>query len=105
MIGRHPSGRRTRSGLTLVELLVAIAVLGGLEILLLTLQPPPPEPAPPPLAYYQPSAHPTMSPLPTPRVVYQGEMSLQTTLDRLGFTVNVPRITMGAIWRTMGQGM
>jgi hypothetical protein len=28
---------------------------------------------------------------PPPRIVYQGEMSLQTTLDRLGFTVDVPQ--------------
>jgi len=104
MIGRRPSGRRTRSGLTLVELLVAIAVLGGLEVLLLTLSSPPPEPAPPPLSFYQPPAPPTVSTPLTPRVVYQGEMSLQTTLDRLGFTVNVPQDYQGRHLANWGPG-
>jgi len=86
MIGRHPSGLQMRSGLTLVELLVAIAVLGALEVLLLTAQPPVPPPDPPtPLSITQPP--PPLRPPP----YYAGELSLQTTLDRLGFTVNVPR--------------
>jgi prepilin-type N-terminal cleavage/methylation domain-containing protein len=99
MIGRRPSGRRTRSGLTLVELLVAIAILGGLEVLLFTLSAPPPEPvAPPPLSMAQPP------PPPAPRVYYSGEMSLQTTLDRLGFTVNVPQDYQGRHLANFGPG-
>jgi prepilin-type N-terminal cleavage/methylation domain-containing protein len=104
MFGRRTSGRRARSGLTLVELLVAIAVLGGLEVLLFTLSSPPPEPAPPPLSFYQPPAPPMMATPPTPRVVYQGEMSLQTTLDRLGFTVNVPQDYHGRHLANWGPG-
>jgi prepilin-type N-terminal cleavage/methylation domain-containing protein len=99
MFGRRPSGRRARSGLTLVELLVAIAVLGGLEVLLLTLSSPPPEPVPPPpLSMAQPP------PAPVSRIVYQGEMSLQTTLDHLGYTVNVPQDYHGRHLANYGPG-
>jgi prepilin-type N-terminal cleavage/methylation domain-containing protein len=104
MIGRRPSGRRTRSGLTLVELLVAIAVLGGLEVLLFTLSSPPPEPVSPPLSFTQSSPPPMEPAFPAPRIVYQGEMSLQTTLDRLGFTVNVPQDYHGRHLANYGPG-
>jgi len=79
-----------RSGLTLVELLVAIAVLGALEVLLLTAQPPAPAPDPPPPLSIAPPP-----PSDEPAPYYGGELSLQTTLDRLGFTVNVPRVYEG----------
>jgi prepilin-type N-terminal cleavage/methylation domain-containing protein len=82
MNGRRLWGQRMRSGLTLVELLVAIAVLGLLEALLLTARAHAPVPSTPlSLAV----------PVPAPLMPAGGELSLQTTLDRLGFTVNVPR--------------
>jgi prepilin-type N-terminal cleavage/methylation domain-containing protein len=93
MIGRRILGQRMRSGLTLVELLVAIAVLGLFEALLLTARAPAPV-SPPPLLLAVPS--------PAPLMPADGELSLQTTLDRLGFTVNVPRAYQGrrlANWR------
>jgi prepilin-type N-terminal cleavage/methylation domain-containing protein len=80
MNGRRLWGQRLRPGLTLVELLVAIAVLGLLEALLLTT--------------HAPAPRPTLllaAPTPAPLMPAGGELSLQTTLDRLGFTVNVPR--------------
>ena len=80
MIGRRLLGQRMRSGLTLVELLVAIAALGLLEVLLLTVRTPAPRP---PLLLAVPT--------PAPLMPAGCELSLQTTLDRLGFTVNVPR--------------
>src|SRR5947209_20094831 len=91
MNGRPRSGQRMRSGLTLVELLVAVAVLGTLGALVLSVQTPvstfapPLPPAPPPL--------PPGPPAPPSVVItrYGGEVSLQTTLDRLRFTVNLPR--------------
>src|SRR5947209_1781469 len=97
MIGRRLSGQRMRSGLTLIELLVAIAVLGLLEALLLTA--PTFAPAPEkPLSIAPPR--------PATGVVvrYGGEMSLQTTLDRLGFTVNVPRDYQGRRLANWGSG-
>src|SRR3989442_545810 len=86
-----------RSGLTLIELLVAIAVLGLLEALLLTA--PTFAPAPEtPLSIAKP-----LPPVITP-ARYGGELSLQTTLDRLGFTVNVPRVYQGRRLRDWGPG-
>jgi prepilin-type N-terminal cleavage/methylation domain-containing protein len=97
MIGRRPSSQRMRPGLTLVELLVAIAVLGLFEALLLTAQAPAPAPPPPtPLSTAEPF------PAPVTRAPSGGELSLQATLDLLGFTVNVPREYEGrrlANWR------
>jgi prepilin-type N-terminal cleavage/methylation domain-containing protein len=93
MIGRRLLGRRMRSGLTLVELLVAIAVLGLFEALLLTARVQAPV-SPTPLSL----AVPVLAPL----MPAGGELSLQTTLDRLGFTVNVPSDYQGrrlANWR------
>ena len=84
MIGRRLLGQRMRSGLTLVELLVAIAALGLLEVLLLTVRTPAPRP---PLLLAVPT--------PAPLMPAGCELSLQTTLDRLGFTVNVPRTYQG----------
>jgi prepilin-type N-terminal cleavage/methylation domain-containing protein len=81
-----------RSGLTLVELLVAIAVLGLLEALLLAGPMLTTAGAPPPDAYQPP---PLAVPTPAPLRPADGELSLQTTLDRLGFTVNVPRAYQG----------
>ena len=99
MTGRRSLSPRMRSGLTLLELLVAIAVLGVLEILLLTAQAPAPAPVPsPPLSIAQPPPAP-LEPSP-----YQGELSLQTTLDRLGFTVNVPQHYEGRRVSTWAAG-
>jgi prepilin-type N-terminal cleavage/methylation domain-containing protein len=97
MDGRPRSGQRIRSGLTLVELLVAIAVLGVLGGLLLSAQTSAPTP-PPPL--------PPAPPAPPPVVLarYGSELSLQTTLDRLGFTVNVPRSYQGRRLANGGPG-
>lgn len=86
MIGRRLRGRRMRSGLTLVELLVGIAALGLMGALLLTARAPAPVPSPPPSLAV---------PTPAPLVPPVRELSLQTTLDRLGFTVNVPRCYEG----------
>src|SRR5713226_3032711 len=97
MIGRRPSSQRMRSGLTLVELLVAIAVLGLFEALLLTAQTPAPAP-PTPLSIAEPF------PAPVTHAPSGGELSLQATLDLLGFTVNVPRDYQGRPLRTWGPG-
>lgn len=99
---RHTRG--ARPGLTLIELLIAIAVLAVLGALLLSRhpdltrqeEPPPaaseaPEPPSPPAA---PVVLPVPDQPPAP-TAYGMELSLQETLDRLGFTVNVPRIYHG----------
>ncbi len=108
MNGRRIPGPRLRSSLTLVELLVAIAVLGLLEALLWTAQTPAPDP-PPPLAAAQPAPPAEPSPpvdpvLPAAPPQPGGELSLQTTLDRLGFTVNVPRVYDGRRLANWGRG-
>jgi prepilin-type N-terminal cleavage/methylation domain-containing protein len=93
MIGRRLLGQRMRSGLTLVELVVAIAVVGLFGALLVTARAPAPVSLPPLLLAV---------PTPAPLMPADGELSLQTTLDRLGFTVNVPRAYQGrrlANWR------
>lgn len=83
MIGRRLLSQRMRSGLTLVELLVGIAAAGLLGALLLTARATAPV-SPPPLTLAVPT--------PAPLMPDAGrELSLQETLDRLGFTVNVPR--------------
>src|ERR1051326_8448516 len=86
--------RRFRAGLTLPELLVAIASFGVLGCLLFTHQ-----------VLNSTSEAPVISrvivtpapPAPPPaRCISQGDVSLQETLDRLGYTVNVPHEFHGA---------
>jgi prepilin-type N-terminal cleavage/methylation domain-containing protein len=76
-----------RRGMTLIELAVSLAALGLLGCLFLASRVPPPMPdgcsAPPAIAI------PTPPPPPPPPS--NGELSLQETLDRLAFTVNVPQ--------------
>src|SRR5688500_11581440 len=85
--------RRLRRGLTMPELLVAVAVLGLLGFLVLARRSSAPmmtaisAPAPPPAP-------------PQPWTA-GGEMSLQETLDRLGFTVNVPSTYQGRPLRNL----
>jgi hypothetical protein len=85
---RQPAGRM-RPGLTMPELLVGIVVFGVLGFLVLARFSTTPRMV---------TSSPTMvapalvEPLPPPS---GGEMSLQETLDRLGYTVNVPRSLYG----------
>jgi prepilin-type N-terminal cleavage/methylation domain-containing protein len=103
MNGRRHWGQRVRPGLTLVELLVAIAVLGLLEALLLTAGTPAPDTQPPPLAAAEQA--PPDEPIPPAAPPQPGrELSLQETLDRLGFTVNVPRVYDGRRLANWGAG-
>jgi hypothetical protein len=96
MNGRRLLSQRMRSGLTLVELLVGIAAVGLMGALLLTARAP--APVSPPLVSL---AVPTPAPLmPDPG----RELSLQATLDRLGFTVNVPRAYQGRRLRNWQPG-
>jgi hypothetical protein len=92
------SARRVRAGLTMVELLMALAALGVLGVLALSYQvPAPPVRTPPPLSIEAPS------PPVCPRNVYYGERSLQDTLDRLGYTVNVPHEYRGHTIASLGS--
>jgi prepilin-type N-terminal cleavage/methylation domain-containing protein len=79
--------RQARRGLTLPELLVTIAVLGTLGCLVLARRSPAPT-----ILTSRPALE---APAPALPPGPGGEMSLQETLDRLGYTVNVPRSFQG----------
>jgi prepilin-type N-terminal cleavage/methylation domain-containing protein len=102
MSGRctHPA-RPARSGMTLIELMLALAALGLLGCLLLFSRPEIPSPVDSAVLSC-PEAVPLPPPPPPPRPPVYGEMSLQQTLDRLGYTVNVPRFFHGIRVASLG---
>jgi prepilin-type N-terminal cleavage/methylation domain-containing protein len=79
--------RQARRGLTLPELLMTIAVLGALGCLVLARRS-----TAPAIVTSCPALE---APAPALPARTGGEMSLQETLDRLGYTVNVPRSFQG----------
>jgi prepilin-type N-terminal cleavage/methylation domain-containing protein len=81
--------RGARPGMTLIELAMAIAALGLLGCLFLASRMPSAGTEcndPPAIAISTP---------PAPPHIWYGEKSLQETLDRLGYTVNVPHVYHG----------
>src|ERR1051326_6221934 len=95
---RRPSKRflpRLRAGLTLVELLVSIAALGLLGCCVLTYRMAPPCENEAVMAVGDDSPAPPEPPAPTAPPGRYAELSLQETLDRLGYTINVPHVFHG----------
>jgi prepilin-type N-terminal cleavage/methylation domain-containing protein len=90
MFRRLSEGRmQARPGLTLLELLVALVVLGLLGGVIICRRTPTPGP---PTSFLSTSESVAISEAPG---AVQEELSLQETLDRLGFTVNVPQAYRG----------
>jgi prepilin-type N-terminal cleavage/methylation domain-containing protein len=87
MLGRCVGGRvRARPGLTVLELIIAVAVLGLLGSLVYSCHTAGPGVAAPPCV--SESAPPAA--LESEVASVSEELSLQATLDRMGYTVNVP---------------
>jgi prepilin-type N-terminal cleavage/methylation domain-containing protein len=92
------AARGLRSGMTLIELVTALAALGLVGCLLLANSRLTCPPASMVAETPAPFVIETLPAPPPPPPVYRGgELSLQATLDRLGYTVNVPAKYEGCV--------